>query len=242
MLKIVLFFINIFDYFHKKKILKFIKNKLEIRKFDLFIDIGAHHGETINLFCRNFDIKKIISFEASPKSFKILKSKLKFFEKRFINTSISLENLALGDKNKIVNMKEFDESSSNTIKEIDQNSTYFKKKFRLLNLFKKSDIFTEIEIQLSKLSDYLNKKNIRGIDFIKIDTEGSEFDILRGLNNSIKNIKIIYFEHHYDLMIKKNYKFRDINNLLLDNNFKKVLKIKMPFRKVFEYIYINENI
>ena len=52
---------------------------------------------------------------------------------------------------------------------------------------------------------------------------------------------MIYFEHHYDLMLKKKYKFKDINNLLLNNNFKKVFKIKMPFRKVFEYIYINEN-
>ena len=56
----------------------------------------------------------------------------------------------------------------------------------------------------------------------------------------IKDIQIIYLEHHYDLMLKKNYKFRDINSLLRKNNFKNVYKVKMPFRKVFEYIYINE--
>ena len=37
-------------------------------------------------------------------------------------------------------------------------------------------------------------------------------------------------------MIDKKYKFRDINNLLKKNNFQK-LKIKMKFRKSFEYIY-----
>ena len=41
-------------------------------------------------------------------------------------------------------------------------------------------------------------------------------------------------------MLKKEYKFTDINDLLIRNNFRKVFKIKMPFRKVFEYIYINE--
>ena len=51
---------------------------------------------------------------------------------------------------------------------------------------------------------------------------------------------MIYFEHHFDLMLRKNYKFRDIHNLLKEKKFKKIFKIKMPLRKVFEYIYINE--
>ena len=55
----------------------------------------------------------------------------------------------------------------------------------------------------------------------------------------IKNIKVIYFEHHYDLMIKKGYKFSDIHNLLLKFGFNKYFKEKMVFRKSFEYIYIN---
>ena len=38
-------------------------------------------------------------------------------------------------------------------------------------------------------------------------------------------------------MIKKNYKFSEINELLKKNKFEKVFKIKMKFRKTFEYIY-----
>jgi FkbM family methyltransferase len=241
MTKFVLFFIDIFDYFHKKKILEFLKKELKLDSFRLFIDIGGHHGETIDLFCKNFNIEKIISIEASPKNFNILKFKTQFLQKKFSSTIIKLECLALGDQNKLVKIKEFNESSSSTIKEIDQNSIYFKKKFRILNLFKKKKIYNETEVELTRLNDYLVKKNINEVDFLKIDTEGSEFDILKGSENYINNIKIIYFEHHYDLMLKKKYKFKDINNLLLKNNFKKVYKIKMPFRKVFEYIYINEN-
>ena len=41
-------------------------------------------------------------------------------------------------------------------------------------------------------------------------------------------------------MIVKNYTFSDINNLLNQNNFFKIFKAKMPFRKTFEYIYMNE--
>ena len=49
------------------------------------------------------------------------------------------------------------------------------------------------------------------------------------------------FEHHYDDMLQKNYTFSDIHNLLKDKKFKQIFKVKMPFRKTFEYVYINES-
>ena len=45
------------------------------------------------------------------------------------------------------------------------------------------------------------------------------------------------FEHHYHNMLIKKYKFSDIHELLIKNNFKQIFKNKMPFRKTFEYIY-----
>jgi len=50
------------------------------------------------------------------------------------------------------------------------------------------------------------------------------------------------FEHHYDNMIKKEYTFRDIHSLLVANKFKSIYKSRMPFRKTFEYIYINKEL
>ena len=40
-------------------------------------------------------------------------------------------------------------------------------------------------------------------------------------------------------MINKGYKLSDINKLLNENNFYKKYKLKMEFRKSFEYIYEN---
>ena len=91
------------------------------------------------------------------------------------------------------------------------------------------------------LYQYLNNKKIDNIDFLKIDTEGYELNILKGLKDNIRSIKIIFFEHHYDNMVKKNYRFGDIHSLLINNKFKKIYKSKMPFRKTFEYMYINES-
>ena len=133
------------------------------------------------------------------------------------------------------------ESSSSTINQIDKNSKYFKRKFKFLNLFNKDNVFKPIEIELDTLSNYILINKIKSIDFLKIDTEGYEYEVLLGLKDNFDFVKIIMFEHHYDNMIKKNYSYTDINNLLVRKNFKMIYKAKMPFRKTFEYIFIKKN-
>ena len=207
----------IFDYFHKKRIIKFIKENLGIYSIELLLDIGAHKGESIDFFSKNLNIKKIISFEASPLNFEILKKKYK-------------------EGTKIFN--QCDESSSSTFSEINEKSEYLKKKMNFLNISKVENFFSKQTIKTIPLEKYLDDNNINKVDLIKIDTEGHEFEILKGLKTSIKKVDIIIFEHHYDNMIKKNYTFSEINSFFKKNSFIKVFKIKMPFRKSFEYIYV----
>ena len=73
-------------------------------------------------------------------------------------------------------------------------------------------------------------------------------DLLKKENENPYNIafekwrKLVYFEHHYDDMIIKDYKFGQIHDLLNSYGFKMIKKSKMMFRKSFEYIYINKKI
>ena len=239
--KIILWGLSLFDYSYQKKWIKFLK-KNKYNNFKLLIDIGAHKGESIELFSKNFIIKKIISFEASPINFEYLKKKIKDNKQGYNNTKIVLENTALGAEDKIIEFNQFNESSSSTIKEIDEESKYYKRKFRLINFLNNKKTFQKIKIKVLKLKDYIEKNNIKKIDFIKIDTEGYELEILLGLESKIKLVNIIMFEHHYDSMIKKGYTFEDINKLLIKNNFNKIYKSRMPFRKTFEYIYKREEL
>ena len=238
--QIVLIFIDTFDFFHKKKIINFLKSK-NFNYFPTVFDVGAHKGESINLFLSNFKVDKIISFEASPVNFFLLKKKEKLLKKKFNKSKILLENIAIGSAKKNVILNQFKESSSTTISEINKNSSYFKKKFKFLNFFKNNEIFYPIEIETENLDTYMENNNINFIDFLKIDTEGYENEILLGLKQKLSKVKLVMFEHHYDNMIKKNYTFRDINEILIKNNFKMIFKAKMPFRKTFEYIYINRS-
>ncbi len=235
MQKIILFIINFFDYFHKKKILNFLK-KNDYRDFNVFFDIGAHKGETIDIFMQNFDINNFYSFEASPINFEILKRNVL----KYKNKKIIIENIAIGSNSEKASLKQVQESSSSTLASINLDSKYFKKKEKLLNFFSKKKYYQNINIEIKTLYEYLNSKLIKNIDFLKIDTEGYEFKVLLGLKDKIQNVKIVFFEHHYDDMLKKGYTFTNINDLLIKHNFKQIYKTKMPFRKTFEYIYINK--
>ena len=229
-----------FDYYYQIKLFNFLK-KNNFKDFEIFFDIGAHEGESIILFSKNFNIKRIFSFEPSPVNFKKLSQNKRFIQNKFQDLEINLENYALGSEKKKLLMKQLSETSSSTINNIDQNSKYFKKKNTFLNLKKNENFIEEVEINQITLSDYLEQKKILKIDFLKIDTEGYEFNVLVGMGKYLQNVNLIMFEHHYHDMLIKDYSFSDIHDLLKKNNFNQIYKYKMPFRKTFEYVYKKTN-
>lgn len=226
--------LNFFDHFQQKKILKFINNKFSYPV--IIFDVGAHYGETINVFTKNINYEKIYSFEASPLNYNILKKK--FLSKESLN--IKIYNLGLGDKISDEYINQTAESSSSTMNELNKKSKYFTRKLKILKINNKKLYSKKIPVKIITLDYFINKYKIDKIDVLKIDTEGFEFNILKGLSKNFKKVKLIYFEHHYDDMILKNYTFSEINQLLTHYGFKMVKKNKMLFRRSFEYIYENQ--
>lgn len=53
----------------------------------------------------------------------------------------------------------------------------------------------KVLLQLMKGDEYILKNNISKIDFLKIDTEGFEFNVLKGFETSIDLIDTIQFEY-----------------------------------------------
>jgi len=236
MKKLSLFILLFFDYFHKKKIISFIKRKID--KVESIIDVGAHHGESIKLFLKNFKILNIYAFEPSPENFKNLVINTNYLlKKKKIN--FKTYNLGLGSSDQKLFLNIAIETSSSTINSINKKSNYYQKKIKFLGQADKDFFHEKKEITITTLDKAILDKNCETIDLIKIDTEGYEYEVLKGGGELLKKTKLILFEHHYDNMIIKSYTFQQINNFLIKNSFKKVFKVKMPFRKTFDYIYEN---
>ncbi len=232
---LVLTFLKFFDFFHKKKILKSLKLIMNEKENTVF-DVGAHHGETVKFINKNFIVSKFFSFEPLEVNFVKLKKNTKT-----LNNNITYFNLALGEKKQTKMIKEMLETSSSTLNEIDETSNYFKRKKFFLGLRETDSFYKEKKVFVEKGINIIRKFRLKKIDLLKIDTEGYEFSVIKGFESDIKKVQVVLFEHHYDLMIKKKYKYSDINIYLKKNGFKLKSKYRMPFRKTFEYIYLNNN-
>lgn len=140
------------------------------------LDIGAHIGE-FNCFCKHyFPNSYILSIEGNKECEQHLKEKK-------INYIICL----LGDQNK----------KTIFYKNHDLLCTGHSIYKELTNHYDEQNVIEE-ELDLKTLDYLFEINNIdTSFDLIKIDTQGSEIDILKGAKNTIKNTKAILLEVSY---------------------------------------------
>jgi len=183
--------------------------KFKIKKDDTVIDIGAHIGYFTIYAAKNAYQGIIYSIEPYGESFEILKKNLKL--------------------NNLTNVKPFHAAIS---KATEQVTLYIDKNNQIGNSIFRTDETTESEkVDSFSLGDFVKKNKIEKIDFLKIDCEGAEFEILLNLDKELmKNINRISAEVHensntdsidklVDFLSKNNFGV-SISNLLDDSTTK----------------------
>ncbi len=150
---------------------KYMKSAL--KPGDVFIDIGAHIGYLsavgASLVGKNGQVH---SFEPVPPTFQYLKllaqnnPKYKFF----------LNNCAVGDRDDTVEIEYQGPKHSGGSSAISG--------FSASHGLRAEEIF---KARIIRLDDYILKNNIKKIGLIKIDVEGYEFLVLKGLENYFKD-------------------------------------------------------
>jgi len=127
----------------------------------IVIDLGACKGEFINEIEKNYKIKKAILVEANPTNYKYLIKKDNYV---LYNKVISNES------DKLVDFYEDPKSPYNGSK--------------IFNYFQG----IKHEILTINLEDIIKENNIQYIDILKIDIEGSEYDVMPNISDEIYNI------------------------------------------------------
>ena len=84
----------------------------------------------------------------------------------------------------------------------------------------------------------LNDRNIQDVDFLKIDTEGHELQVLQGMKDKIKKVKCMLVEFHND-EIYVSYNPEELHKFLVSNNFQLVKRFKFPFTTWEDRFYMN---
>jgi FkbM family methyltransferase len=152
-----------------------------------FFDIGANDGATSALALTYFPGTHIFAFEPHPLIFERLKQKMQG------RPSFNAFNLALGSEIGEAILMDYD---SSTIGSLVRNARYavrFERK-----------VTKEIRVQCIILDQFCLEKKIDNIDVLKIDTEGFDYEVLKGANKllSAGKIRFIYCEFN-DIMPRK---------------------------------------
>lgn len=211
---------------------KFIKNPSPI-----IFDIGSNCGQSIKEMVNCYKKAQVHCFEPLPEMYKLL-LKLK---KKYDNYRIFLNIAACGSKKskKIFYLNRISSSKSSFFKINVKSKLRIKMKKDIQSKSFLKKINNKILVNQIKLDDYIKKKKIKKIDILKIDTEGNEINVLKGLNNNLKNIKILILEMRFDdhfkipngdkttfyqveKIIKKYFRFLALDNIYINPVYKSI--------------------
>ena len=101
-------------------------------------------------------------------------------------------------------------------------TSLYKPNEKLISLYNNLDfayLKNETEIETITLDNFISKNSLDNLDFIKIDTQGSELDIFNGGKNSLKNVVKIICEVEFVPIYEDQPLFGDVNKFLNENGF-----------------------
>lgn len=135
------------------------------------VDVGCHKGEILDLLIKQSPNKKHFGFEPIPDFYDSLKAKYK---------NHNIFNFALADKE--------GETTFNYVKNAPAYSGILKREYKVEN-----PEVQELTVPLKTLDSIIPETE--QIDFVKIDVEGGEYNVLKGAERILtQNKPIVIFE------------------------------------------------
>jgi len=166
------------------------------------IDVGSYIGVVTLMMSKTLERSKkkwkVHSFEPFKESFFRLQENINLGS--FANNVI-LNNVAVSDKSDIKILKTYPNKPG-------QNH------LNINTLEDEDNIYQEM-VKVITLNDYMHENNIKHVNICKIDTEGLDELVIKGLYDHLKNRVIDYFIFEY----QENISFKNIRYLLTSNDY-----------------------
>ncbi|OGF26983.1 hypothetical protein A2331_02695 [Candidatus Falkowbacteria bacterium RIFOXYB2_FULL_34_18] len=156
----------------------------------LIIDCGANIGLSVIYFKQQYPNSKIIAFEPDEKIYNILNNNIQSFDFKNIQT------IKRGISNKECEINFFQEGADGG------------------RIAQKDDENNITKIKTTRLINYLQQP----IDMLKIDIEGSEYEVLLDSQEYLKNVKNLFIEYHS--FYKKEQKLDEVLNIIKKAGFR----------------------
>ena len=195
-----------------------IEHNFTPKESDIVIDVGAHIGPYTLIASKCVGLNgKVVAIEADPENFNILNRNIQLNK---LTNVIALNYAAYSkeDKIKLYLLSKGEESSYTKYNTVMTDRAHNEKKF--------------VEVKANTLDYLLQSSGIKheDVNWIKIDVEGAEYDVLKGAKNILsKSSNISLLIEIHNLSTYNTTLYEPIKELLNSYNFKiefeKIVKI-----------------
>ena len=162
--------------------------------------VGAHLGQEVEIY-KTYSHNFIYLFEPQKEVFKKLK------ENTINLDNVKLFNFALGSENKIV---ELNKSSTN-----DGASSSILQPGLHKTLHEEIKFLDKEKVELKRFDSL----DIEGVNFLTIDVQGFELEVINGFGEMISQLDFIYTEINRDYVYKENVLIEDLDYKLEKEGF-----------------------
>lgn len=173
--------------------------KYQVKIKDL-IHVGAHYGQEYEIY-QKLGIDRLIFFEPLGQNFEILKA--------HVGEKAKLFQLALGNENKKVKM--YVESANNGM------SSSILKPQKHLEQYPQIVFDQEEIVEMDRLDDFLPEKE--NYNFLTIDVQGYELEVLKGSRETLSNISGILTEVNRDELYSNCVRVEQLDDFLKNFDF-----------------------
>lgn len=166
---------------------------LDVQNINLVLDVGANVGQSALEFAAIFPTAEIHSFEPDPEIFSILNERTSSISRIFTY------NLGLGNKGETRTFYKHEDSVfSSFIEHLD-------------GLVWATNVAELPSIKIERLDELEGIKGSR-IDFLKIDTQGFDLEVLHGASRLFqkKNVRSALIELNMEAYYKSSFSFFDV--------------------------------
>jgi FkbM family methyltransferase len=203
-------------------IINFVKKHIKSPSPTIF-DVGANVGDYSTAVLASFGCENIslYCFEPSKSAFGMLNAGLKTFH------NVKLYNIGFGDKAETVKLHSYSEGAGSA--------------FVANTFYNNTDDSNFVEeIQLTTLDGFCKSNNIIKIDFMKLDVEGYELNILRGGRELINSASIDFIQFEFGFpSIESRVFFKDMFSYL-NGNYNIYRSLYDGLIKIDHYDYSDE--
>ncbi len=180
-----------------------VKSRMSGYAFKTFVDVGANVGQTATQIRDAFSSATIHSIEPIKKTYQLLQQNVSDY-------NIITHNHALGSKNETVEIK---------LDERNNNSTIYSLKAEN-NLSVSGVVHTE-KIQVFTAVDFCKQEGITQIDYLKIDTEGYDLEVIKGAAPLLATNSISFIEAEVSMNPGNTFhvSFEEVKKYLEQQNY-----------------------